>query len=242
MGRPVFYHDLPRERAARAWYHRAVLSPAIAVLALSQGAAAAAVPTGDAVTPVTELPSSHLYRSGLEVGFSLGAGLAGAAGYPNNSSDIGNPALYSASGFMGGAAESVWVMGALSDYVSFGFWFGHNYFKNGDFYSNGDGVGFRLEGYPLAGLGPRLAGLGLLAQFGVGTGDLVSKPPNLPEAEGTQSFVGAGAFYEWSVGVMRGSGAHIGIGPSLEYDAIFSRPFESHGLVASLRVAFYTGR
>jgi hypothetical protein len=219
----------------------AVLAPAIVVLGLSQGAAAAAVPTGESVTPVTELPSSHLYRSGLVIGFSLGLGLSGASGYPNNASDIGNEADYSASGFMLGATESIFLMGALSDYVSFGFMFNHGRTKNGDFYSNTDGVGFRIEGYPLVSLGPRWQGLGAMAQLGFGTGDLVSKPPNLPEAEGTQSFGGAGIFYEWRVGVMR-SGGHIGIGPSLEYDAVWSQPFEYHGLVASLRLAFYSGQ
>ncbi|HEX3343709.1 MAG TPA: hypothetical protein VHS09_04010 [Polyangiaceae bacterium] len=219
-----------------------MLSPAIVALALSQGAAAAAVPTGDSVTPVTDLPSSHRYRSGLVVGLTLGVGLGGASGYPNNSSDIGNEADYSASGFMLGTSESIFLMGALSDYLSFGFMFAHGLFRNPTFYSNTDGVGFRIEGYPLAGLGPRWQGLGALAQFGLGTGDLVSKPPNLPEAEGTQSFGAMGIFYEWSVGVMRGSGGHIGIGPSLEYDAVWSRPFEAHGLVASLRVAFYSGQ
>jgi hypothetical protein len=218
-----------------------VLSAAIiAFAAVSQGAAAA-VATGDSVTPVTELPSSHHYRSGLVVGFSLGFGLAGASGYPNNSSDIGNTADYSASGFTLGGSQSIFLMGALSDYVSFGFMFDHGLFRNSSFYSNTDGVGFRIEGYPLVGLGPRWQGLGVLAQFGVGTGDLVSKPPNLPEADGTASFGAAGIFYEWSVGVMR-SGAHIGIGPSLEYDAVWSRPFESHGLMGSLRLAFYSGQ
>ena len=218
-----------------------MLAPAIVAFALSQGAAAAAVPTGDSVTPVTELPSSHLYRSGLVVGLTLGVGLGAASGYPNNSSDIGNEAYYSASGFMLGATQSIFLMGALSDYVSFGFMFNHGLFRNPNFYSNTDGVGFRIEGYPLAGFGPRWQGLGVLAQFGLGTGDLVSKPPNLPEAEGTQSFGAAGVFYEWRVGVMR-SGGHIGIGPSLEYDAVWSQPFESHGLVASLRLAFYSGQ
>ncbi len=216
-----------------------MLSHAI-VLALSQGATASAVPTGDAVTPVTDLPSSQRYRGGLVVGLSLGAGLSGASGYPNNSSDIGNYADYSSSGFMFGATESIFIMGALSDYVSFGFMFNHARVKNSDFYANTDGVGFRIEGYPLVGIAPRWQGLGAFAQFGLGTGDLVSKPPNLPEADGTQSFGAAGIFYEWSLG-MRPSGAHMGVGPSLEYDAVWSRPYEYHGLVASLRLAFYTG-
>jgi hypothetical protein len=220
-----------------------VLPPATVVLATTQGAGAAAIPTtGGDITPVTDLPSSHLYRGGVVIGLELGVGVGGASGYPNNSSDIGNPADYSASGFMVGTYQSIFVMGAFSDYVSFGFQFGHNLFRNADFYSNGDGVGFRIEGFPLVGLYPKLQGLGVLAQFGVGTGDLVSRPPDLPEAEGTQSYIGAGIFHEWTIDLSRTGAAHLGIGPSLQYDAIFSRPFESHGLLASLRLVLYTAR
>jgi hypothetical protein len=217
----------------------AVLSPAIALFAASSQVAAASVPLGESVSPVTALPSAHAYRSDLVVGLSLGAGLGGASGYPNNSSDIGNPADYTTSGWMPGSSESIFLMGALSDYLSFGFLFMHGLFKSSDFHSNTDGVGFRLEAFPLVGLVPRLQGLGLFAQFGVGTGTLVSATPNLPAAQGTQSFGDAGVFYEWSLGAK--GGAHLGLGPGLEYDAIWSKPFESHGVVGGLRVAFYSG-
>ena len=54
-----------------------------------------------------------------------------------------------------------------------------------------------------------------------------------------QSYLGTGAFYEWSFGSL--FGGHFGIGPSVEYDAIWSQPFERHGLVASARIVFYGG-
>jgi hypothetical protein len=226
----------PPARGIRA----AVLTAAALLFAVSsQAAAASTLPLGESVTPATELTSAHDFRSGLVLGLSLGAGIGGASGYPNNSSDIGNPADYSASGWMPGTTESIFAMGALSDYVSFGFLFTHGLFKSDRYYANGDAIGFRIEGFPLVGLVPRLQGLGLLAQFGVGFGNLVSKAPGMPEAQGTQSFGGAGAFYEWSLG--KKGGAHFGLGPSLEYDGIWSRPFESHGFVGSLRVAFYGG-
>jgi hypothetical protein len=215
-----------------------MLGPALMLFAAASQAAAAAVPLGDDITPVTQLPTPHQYRSGLVVGLSLGGGLAGASGYPNNAQDVGNPADYSASGWMLGTYESGFVMGALSDYVSVGFWFGHGVFKNPDFRSSGDGGGLRLEAFPLVGLVPRLQALGVLAQLGVGTGNLQSKP-GLPGSSGTQSFVGGGAFYEWAFGPL--FGGHLGAGPSVEYDAIWSRPFERHGMVASLRLVFYGG-
>jgi hypothetical protein len=208
------------------------------LLAAATSAAAAAVPTGTTAS-AAELDAPHRLRSGVVVGFALGAGVVGASGYPNDSVKIGDPAYYSASGWMLGSSESFFVMGALTDYLSFGFWYAHAASANGHWESNGNGGGLRVEGFPLVGLVPRLAGLGLVGQFGLGTGDLSSKTPGLANAEGTQSFIGTGVFYEAAFGHF--IGGHFGVGPNLEYDTIWSLPFERHGLVAALRLAFYGG-
>ena len=202
------------------------------------GAAAAAVATGDRPTS-PDLDVAPRIRSGVVIGLSLGAGVAGANGYPNASSQIGDPAFYSASGFMGGTSGSFFVMGALTDYLNFGFWAGSGSFRNGDWRSTGGGAGLRLEVFPLVAAVPRLAGLGLFGQFGIGGANLQSSNPAHPEASGVQSFLGTGVFYEWSFGSL--FGGHFGVGPSLEYDATWSQPFERHGLVASARIIFYGG-
>ncbi len=210
----------------------------LALVLATTAAAAAAVPTGDRPTsPDLDVPAR--IRSGVVIGLSLGAGAAGASGYPNSSSNIGDPAFYSASGFMGGTSGSFFVMGALADYLNFGFWIGSGSFRNGDWRSSGGGGGLRVEVFPLAILYPRLAGLGVLGQFGIGGANLQSSNPAHPEASGVQSYLGTGAFYEWSFGSL--FGGHFGVGPSLEYDAMWSQPFERHGLVASARIVFYGG-
>ncbi len=202
----------------------------------SAGTAATATSTGGEVSAV-DLPAPHALRRGLVVGLSLGGGLGGASGYPNDITQIGNPADYSASGWLLGTNETIFVMGALTDYFSFGFWFGHSLYRSRDWRSNGDGGGLRIEAFPLALVCPRWSGLGLMAEFGLGTGDLVSNVPNAPAAGGTQSTASAGAFYEWAFGHVLGG--HFAVGPSLEYGAIWSQPFEQHGLVGSLRFVFY---
>jgi hypothetical protein len=209
------------------------------VFAAASQAAASAVPTGGDITPIAQLPAAHQVRSGIAMGLSLGAGLGSASGYPNNSQDIGNSAYYSAGGVMAGSYGQIFVMGALSDYLSFGFWYGHSSLRNGDWTSSGDGGGFRLELFPLVGLVPALRGLGLLANLGIGSGKLVSSHPGLNEANGTQSYGGIGIFHEWGFGYS-GLG-HFAIGPAVEFDAIWSQPFEQHGVVASARLAFYGG-
>jgi hypothetical protein len=201
-------------------------------------AAAAAVPV-NAPPPSADLDLPSRIRSGLVVGLTLGGGIGGASGYPNSSSEIGNPAFYSASGFMGGTGGSFFVMGALADYLNFGFWFGTSTFGNSSWHSTGGGGGLRVEAFPFVRLFPSLSGLGLLGEFGVGSAKLTSSDPAHPEANGTQSYIGAGAFYEWSFA--RLLGGHFAFGPSVEYDAIWSQPFERHGLIASARVVFYGG-
>jgi hypothetical protein len=204
--------------------HRAPMLPLVFAAATGGvGAAAAAVPTGDAVTPINQLPAARDLRRGIVIGFDFGASVGSAAGYPNNATEIGDPDYYSASGLAFGTYGSLFVMGALSDYLSVGFWYGHRSLRNADWRSGGDGGGLRLEGFPLVELVPKLSGLGLLAQFGIGSA----------------SFGGAGIFHEWSFGHVLGG--HMAAGPSLEYDAIWTRPFEQHGLVATVRLVFYGG-
>lgn len=188
---------------------------------------------------VTDLAAPHDVRSGVVVGFAAGVGLAGASGYPNDALKIGNPAYYSESGMMAGSSGTVFVMGALADYVNVGFWAGAGVFGNGDWRSSGGGGGLRIEAFPLVAIAPRWSGLSLFAQFGIGTGKLDAKAPGFPESDGTRSFVGAGVFHEWSLA--HALGGHVSAGPSLEYDTIGSPSFERHGLVAGARVVFYGG-
>jgi len=208
------------------------------VFAAASQAAAMTVPQGD-ITPVTQLPAAHRYRSGIAVGLSLGVGVGSASGYPNNSQDIGDSAYYSAGGFMAGGMGQIFIMGALSDYLSFGFWYGHTDLRNSDWRSVGNGGGFRLEIFPLVDLVSQLQGLGVLANLGIGSGNLYTPNPQLPEANGTQSFGGIGLFHEWGFGY--GHDGHFAFGPAVEFDAIWSQPFEQHGVIASARLVWYGG-
>jgi hypothetical protein len=215
-----------------------MLSPGLLLFAAATSAAAAAVPVGQTVT-ATDLEAPHRVRKGVAVGLTLGVGPIGASGYPNELSKIGDTAFYSASGWMIGNSETLMLMGALTDYLSFGFWYTHESAENKDWRSIGNGGGLRVELFPLISALPRLAGLGLLAQFGLGSGFLASKSLASTRAEGTQSFLATGVLYEWSFGHVLGG--HMGAGPTLEYHAIASQPFERHGLLASARVVFYGG-
>jgi hypothetical protein len=211
---------------------------ALALGFAAPAAAATAVPIGPPPESA-EMSEPAKVRTGVAAGFTLGGGIAGASGYPNDVTKIGDPNHYSASGAMFGVSETILLMGAISDYLNFGFWYSHAPYQNGDWHSSGNAGGLRVEVFPLLRWYPRLAGLGVFGQFGVGGGNLVSKTPGRDEAQGTQSFLAAGAFYEWSFG--RFLGGHFAAGPGAEYDAIWSLPFERHAAVATARLVFYGG-
>ena len=203
--------------------------------------AAQAVPTGappaDATTDFDGAPKK---RAGVVIGLDLGVGLAGASGYPNDSNKIDDPNYYGASGMLTGTGGSIFFMGALADYLNFGFWFGRQSAQNGDWRSSGVGGGFRVEAFPLYTLLPKLSDLGVMAKFGIGSATLDAKRGEYPGADGVQSYLGAGVFYEWSLG--RALGGHFALGPTLEFDAIYSRPIERHGLLAGGRFVWYGGK
>jgi hypothetical protein len=195
-------------------------------------------PTGDAAPP-PEVDKPAERRSGAVLGLSYGAGLGSSSGYPNDSSLIGDPSDYSASGLMAGSGGSGFVMGALSDYLNFGFWFGAATFANAHWHSTGQGGGFRLEIFPLFGLGRGFRDLAAFTQVGIGATKLEQKSTGATST-GVESFVSAGVFYDFWL--CRGMGGHFGLGPSLEYDAIFSESMERHGALLGARFAWYGGR
>ena len=167
-------------------------------------------------------------RSGVVVGLALGAGLAGASGYPNNSSRDRRPRVLLGQRLHDGSSGSLFVMGALADYLNFGFWFGQRQLPERRLALIGGGGRPPPRGVPSR---LRLSAAGWAGRCSDSSASAAptstSSDPEHPEASGTQSFLGSGIFYEWSFGSL--FGGHFGVGPSLEYDAIWSRPFERTG-------------
>src|SRR5262245_43328219 len=59
-------------------------------------------------------------RNGVVLGASAGLGFAGASGFPNDQKLQNDPAFYSESPLLVGWSTSWFLMGALTDYLSFG--------------------------------------------------------------------------------------------------------------------------
>jgi hypothetical protein len=207
-----------------------LLAAALATLLL-------ATPASADTEGASELKAPHKLRRSIVMGFSVGAALAGASGYPNDVSKENDPAYFSDGGTLLGGGGEVFVMGAFADYLNFGFWGGSTSVSNGNYRSHGSGGGFRVEAFPLYELVPSLSGLGFFAKFGLGDAKLTSKDGSTPEAGGTQSYVGTGVFLEWKLWSMLGG--HVSAGPSVEIDYVYAPSIDWHGGFVGGRLAFY---
>jgi len=195
-------------------------------------------PAPEAVEDPTLRKTVATRRGGVVIGVTPGIAFAGASGYPNNARLVGNPDFYSQSPLLVGSSTTYFLMGALTDYLSFGPMVNVAKFTSESWTSTGFGVGFRAEVFPLLSLFPRLADTALYGQAGVGKTELQAKG-NFPSADGTQSFLGIGLHHEFRL--FRFLGGHLAGGPYAEYDAIFSTSAERHWASLGFRLAWYGG-
>ena len=83
-------------------------------------------------------------RAGAVLGLAVGVGFAGASGYPNDVKLLGNPDYYSQTPLLIGPSTSIFLLGAVSDYLNFGPMVNIATFQNGTWKSTGFGVGLTL--------------------------------------------------------------------------------------------------
>jgi hypothetical protein len=211
-----------------------------AAMCASLPAMAQFTPTGVADRKIDPDANTRTLRSGLVVSLMLGWGASTSSGYPNNANQIGNEDYYSASNVMVGGGGGLFVGGALADYLTFGFFFLSQSYKSSSWTSRDSGGGIRVEAFPLVYAVPTLKNLGVFANFGIGGTTLDVKTGGYPEAHGVQSIVGLGGMYEFTIFHL--FGGHGVVGPTLEYDAIFSQAASSGAGVLGVRLAFYGGK
>lgn len=215
----------------------------LAVALLLVGSNARAEPAApENKTPEDKATERPHERGGLAIGLQGGFASGTASGYPNDLQKIDDPTYYGAGGAMLGQTGTLTVMGAFTRFLSFGAFVQESTLSStsGRWRSLGYSGGFRVEVFPLVWLSPVLADLGVSGSFGVGGGSLKANQGMYPGADGVQSYLGVGLFYELLF-------AHPGktrwaIGPSVEYQLITSRPFERSDFFAGVRFTFYTGR
>lgn len=193
--------------------------------------------------PVKPTENGAERRSGIVFGLSAGLfGLGGASGTPNSASKIHDSRYYSSSGLMLGNSFTLFIMGALADPLSVGFFFNGQGFSNGDYKAAGSGFGLRVDLYPFAAFKqfkPYLKDMAVTSEFGIGGTLLTPKNTDTVLAQGTQSFLSTGFLYDMKVA--RLLGGHLSLGPELDYQVITSTSAEQHGFSLAFRIALNGG-
>ena len=145
---------------------------------------------------------------------------------------------------MAGESSGFLLMGSFIRELNFGIWVNQSYAASasGNWHSNAYAGGFRVEVFPIGWLVPALRDIGVIGQFGIGGGNLVANVGNSPGADGVQSYVGTGAFWEWMFAhpgrtrwVAVGVGAVAGLGDVAAW-CTASRPWITAVLAISVAV------
>ncbi len=207
-------------------------------------------PAQDATAPVAPVPAPvqkdkkdehpRQERDGIVFAFDTGFGLARAAGYPNNEKLKGDAAAFSSSNTVTGAPMNFFIGGSLHDQINFGLLVHAFSFGSQRWHLGGGSIGFRVDTFPFFTLVPALRNLAIFGQGGVGFAHLHAKPDVGPQADTVQSYLGIGAYWEFTL--LKFSGSHFAGGPQVVYDSVFSRDFGTSGAAAALRLVFYTGK
>ena len=136
-------------------------------------------------------------RGGFAMGVSLGAGFGAANGYPADSRKIGRERYYTESGVGLSTSMTVWLGGALADWLNFGAGMGFGTILAEGTTSPAPTIVFHTDAYPLYDLDPDLRDLGVTLDAGLGFASTVdtATQEELIQAPGA-SYVSAGVFWE----------------------------------------------
>lgn len=198
--------------------------------ALLTGAAPALAETDEEPFEIT--PAER--RSGFSFGIAAGLALASASGYPNDVAKIGLPEFEASTGLGFSTGFSLWLGGALTDWLSVGIGTASGGVEGNGLTGGGASLHVRIESFPLFYRQGAWRDLGVAFTAGTGAFSLERGSETAAEGEGT-SAVGAGVFFEpWRFW-------QIATGPQIEYSHHFSRSFAAHTLVVGWRAAFYGG-
>jgi hypothetical protein len=160
--------------------------------------------------------------------------LCAAHGLPNDVQKFGVGQYQAGTGLGASSGGSLWLGGAVADWLSLGLGFSGGSNRASHTRSSGGSVQVRIEAFPLYDRGIAWRDLGFL--FCAGTGSYTIKRDGATVAQGqATSAIGLGVFYErWRLG-------HFAFGPELEYQHQFSRSLTLQSLMIGVRTAFYAG-
>ena len=107
------------------------------------------------------------HRGGFAVGLSLGLGVGAANGFPADARKIGREEFYTESGLGLSTLGSLWIGGALADWLTFGLGGGFALIRADGTESPAPFMFFHTDIYPLYGLEGAFRNLGMTTDFGL---------------------------------------------------------------------------
>ncbi|MFO0617353.1 MAG: hypothetical protein U0414_32455 [Polyangiaceae bacterium] len=173
-------------------------------------------------------------RGGFAMGLGVGIGFGASNGFPNDAKKIGYSEYYTESGIGLATGGTLWIGGALGDWVNFGFAGGYsNIFADGST-SPAPLGGFHADVYPLFLLGKAFRDLGATFDFGLSFPKTVDENDKTLIDGGMCSYLFAGAFYE---GIQAWQ---LKMGPYLGAHYIFSDSERRPAMLAGFRITVYS--
>lgn len=174
-------------------------------------------------------------RSDFVAALQLGGAFGGVSGYPNELEKLNEPRYEADTGLGSGLGGGFWIGGALRDWFTVGVGLSTSSVSGKGVTATGTAFVLHLEGYPLYFLHGPFEDLGVLAEFGGGSGSILRKSDTVAEG-GSLSVVGFGVVYE---GLRLGS--HFSVGPLLEFKHEWSQSLDWNTALAGIRVSYYGG-
>ena len=174
-------------------------------------------------------------RGGFAVGLVGGGMIGGATGFPNDALKIDRDEFRTDTGASFGGAGSLWVGGALSDWLVFGVGGHGGALVNGDYSTTFGALAFHVDVFPAYAAGGVWQDIGLMLEPGVGLSDTKRKDDDsLVVESGGGSRLSLGLFYDG----FRLS--KISTGPIAAFDMMWSpSSFRPTGWIG-WRTALYT--
>jgi hypothetical protein len=173
-------------------------------------------------------------RGGFAMGLSLGLGLGAANGFPNDAKQIGREAFYTESGLGFATASSLWIGGALADWLNFGVGGGFSRVFADGIVSDAPLLVFHADFFPLYSLGAAFRDVALMTEMGLGFPKAVDTTTDEVLIDGSgASYVFLGAAYEGlELGPLR-------MGPYAGVHSMFSETIRRPLAIVGFRASFY---
>lgn len=174
-------------------------------------------------------------RSDLALGLALHAGVGSARGWPNQAEALGVPELEQSTGAGFAGNLAIWFGVAFNDWLTFAPSLVLPTVVGNERRLGGFDIEFRVEAFPLFGLGKAWRDLSVTPHFGLGMAQLYDTDGLEVADSGTFSFVGL------SVGHETLRVGHFGFGPELDVRHGFSQSMKVTTGTLGIRATFTSG-